>query len=300
MPASTPPPVPEDGRSDAPAEASARPPVALWVVATPIGHLDDCSPRAVATLREVDLVLCEDTRRSRTLLARHAIDTPMKAVHEHNEEALVPALIQRLQAGEVQALITDAGTPLVSDPGYRLVAACHEHGLRVAPVPGPSAALAALSVAGLPSDRWCFEGFLPSRAGARRRRLESLAASDATLLFFEAPQRLLATLQAMVDVFGETRLACRCRELTKAYETVQRSTLAELAAAVAADADQRRGEQVIAVAPATNAVAPADAAVLALYRELCALLPPARAAALLARHLGVDRRALYEARARGD
>ncbi len=225
----------------------------LYVVATPIGNLEDVSPRALRVLREVAVIACEDTRHSARLLSAHSIHTPTLSYFEHNEERRTPALIERLRAGESVAIITDAGTPAISDPGYRLVRAAHAAGLRVAAVPGPSAVVAALSIAGLPTDRFTFEGFVPQRDGARRHALEALAREPRTMVFFEAARRLAATLAAMETTFGPAREAAVVREITKTFEESVRGTLAELHARFAAA--EARGEIVIVVA---GAPAPAD------------------------------------------
>jgi len=209
----------------------------LYVVATPIGNRGDISPRAVEVLRTVALVAAEDTRHSKPLFVHLGIDTPLQALHEHNEEAAAPALVGRLLEGQDIALISDAGTPLVSDPGFRLVRAARAAGVRVSPVPGACAAIAALSAAGLPSDRFAFEGFLPAKAGARRARLSELSADLRTLIFYESPHRVAATLEDMREAFGDQRDAVLARELTKHFETVLGEPLAALAERVAADPD---------------------------------------------------------------
>lgn len=268
-------------------------PGTLWVVATPIGNLDDLSPRAVATLREVALIAAEDTRHSRALLVRHGIATPLAALHEHNEREAVAALLARLVAGDSVALVSDAGTPLVSDPGYRLVRAARAAGIRVSPVPGACAAIAALSVAGLPSDRFVFEGFLPAKAPARRARLVELAAEPRTLVFYESSHRVAESLADMRDVFGAAREAVLARELTKLYETVLAAPLGELAERVARDPDQQRGEFVLLVAgrgEEADARVEEGRRVFALLRDE---LPPAKAAKLAAAISGAPRRALY-------
>jgi len=251
--------------------------------------------RAVTTLQTVDLILCEDTRHSRKLLQAYQIGTPLQALHEHNELAIVKGLIERLQTGQRMALISDAGTPLISDPGYRLVRACHEQGVPVLAVPGPCAAMAALSVAGLPSDTFCFIGFLPGKSAARKQRLQSLAAAAATLIFYESPRRLLDTVRAMCEVFGEQREVAHSRELTKAFEITVLTTLAELEASLLADPDQQRGEHVLLLAgmPASASDAAIPPAVIALHQALCEHLPPRQAAGLLATHLGVNKNDLY-------
>ena len=219
----------------------------LYVVATPLGNLEDLSARAVRVLSEADIIACEDTRHSRKMLQKFAVRTPCVAMHEHNEREILPELIERLKGGQALAVISDAGTPLVSDPGYRLVSAAHEAGCRVVPVPGPSAAIAALSVAGLPTDHFVFEGFLPSKQAARRSRLEVLRAESRTLIFYESPHRIAATLNDMADIFGDQRMAAFVREMTKIYETVRRDMLGQLAHWVGGDPEQRMGEIVVVV-----------------------------------------------------
>jgi 16S rRNA (cytidine1402-2'-O)-methyltransferase len=201
----------------------------LYVVATPIGNPDDVTTRAIRVLGEVDLIACEDTRRTGRLLAAHSIRTPTVSYFEHNEERRTPELIERLKRGAKIALVTDAGTPAISDPGYRLVRAAHEAGVRVAAVPGPSAAVAALSISGLPTDRFVFEGFLPTRASARRAALKRMAREERTFVIFEAARRLSETLDDMAAEFGPDRMAAIARELTKTFEETVRGTLGELA-----------------------------------------------------------------------
>ena len=268
-------------------------PATLYVVATPIGNLDDITVRAVAVLGAVDAILAEDTRHSRTLLTHHGIVRPLLSLHEHNESERIPVLLDRLRAGQSLALISDAGTPLISDPGFPLVRAVRAAGLAIHPVPGPCAAIAALSVAGLACERFCFEGFLPARPGPRRQCLEALRAEPRTLVFYESGHRIEETLAAMVEVFGAEREGVLARELTKLFETVLVGSLADIAARVAADPDQRRGEFVLLVAG--NAAA--DAARLAdgrrLYARLVEELPPSRAARIAADLSGAPRKALY-------
>lgn len=269
-------------------------PGCLWVVATPIGNLDDLSPRAAEVLGRVALIAAEDTRHSGPLLARAGSRAPTMALHEHNERAQAARILERLAAGEEIALISDAGTPLVSDPGFRVVRAARAAGFRVSPVPGPCAAIAALSVAGLPSDRFVFEGFLPAKAGLRRTRLQQFAGELRTVIFYEASHRIEAMLRDLADGFGGEREAVLGRELTKRFETILAAPLAELAQRVAEDADQRRGEFVVLVAGAGDEQADAQLAdgrrVFALLREE---LAPARAAKLAAAITGAPRKALY-------
>jgi 16S rRNA (cytidine1402-2'-O)-methyltransferase len=268
-------------------------PGCLWVVATPIGHRDDLSARAIVTLREVAVIAAEDTRHSRPLLVHHNIDTPLIALHDHNERDAVDAIVRRMDAGDSVALISDAGTPLISDPGFRLVRAARAAGIRCIPVPGACAAIAALSVAGLPSDRFVFEGFLPPKAAARRSRLQELDGDARTLIFYESSHRVAESLADMCDIFGATREAVLARELTKMFETVLGEPLAELAARVAADPDQQRGECVILVAgrgEEADAKLVEGRRIFAILREE---LPPAKAAKMAAAITGAPRKELY-------
>ena len=223
------------------------PPSTLYVVGTPIGNLGDMSPRAVTVLSEVDLIAAEDTRHSSSLCQYFSITTPMLACHEYNETQAADQLIQHLAKGLSVALISDAGTPLISDPGYSIVRRIREQGYRVSPVPGACALTSALSAAGLPTDRFSFEGFLPAKAGQREKRLLGLSQQTGSLIFYEAPHRILASLTAMVDVFGPDREAVLARELTKRYETITDGSLASLLAEVTCDKNQQRGEMVIIV-----------------------------------------------------
>jgi len=275
-------------------------PGCLWVVATPIGHRDDLSARAIETLRAVAVIAAEDTRHSRPLLLHHGVATPLVALHDYNEREVVDALVARLQGGESVALISDAGTPLISDPGFRLVRAARAAGIRCAPVPGACAAIAALSVAGLPSDRFVFEGFLPAKAAARRSRLRELAGEPRTIIFYESSHRVAESLADMRDVFGAEREAVLARELTKMFETVLGEPLAALAARVAADPDQQRGEHVILVAgrgEEADAKLAEGKRIFAILREE---LPPAKAAKLAAAISGAPRKLLYGERAIGN
>lgn len=264
----------------------------LYVVATPIGNLDDLSARAITTLRAVDLIAAEDTRHSRPLLTHYGISTPLVSLHEHNERDRMPQLIAELAAGRSLALISDAGTPLVSDPGFQLVRGARAAGIRVVPVPGASSVLAALSAAGLPSDRFVFEGFLPAKPTARRSRLAALQTETRTLVFFESSHRIADTLADMVAVFGSERPAAIARELTKLYEQIHSDTLHQLNDWLNADPNRSRGEFVVLVqgAPATATDENEARRVLA---ALLTELPPARAAAVAARLTGWKKNALY-------
>ena len=265
----------------------------LHVVATPIGNLGDISARALEILRTVAAVCAEDTRHTRQLLAHFGIERPLLALHQHNEDAQAAQLVARLLGGDSLALVSDAGTPLVSDPGYRLVRAARAAGVRVSPVPGACAAVAALSVAGLASDRFVFEGFLPAKASARRERLARLAAEPRTLIFYESAHRIEEALVDLVAAFGEGRPAVVARELTKLFETVLDGTLADLLAQVRADPNQRRGEFVLIVEGAAD---DAEAKLIEgrrLYALLGEHLPPSTAARLAAELSGAPRKALY-------
>ena len=262
------------------------------MVATPIGNLADIVPRAVEILRAADLIAAEDTRHSRRLLQHFGITARMLACHEYSTPAEIQSLLQHLRTGSV-ALITDAGTPLISDPGRRLVEQALAAGIPVTPVPGPSALTAALSVAGLPAERFVFEGFLPARAPQRRRRLAELAGEQRTVVLFEAPHRLRQCLADLAAAFGAERPAVLARELTKLHETLRRATLGELRDWVAEDAEQRRGESVLVVAgavPEDSAVSGDSVRVLSLLLED---LPPSRAVALAAKITGAPRQDLY-------
>jgi len=268
-------------------------PAKLFVVATPIGNLGDLSPRALETLKTVAAICAEDTRHTRQLLAHFGVEKPLVALHEHNEGDAAAPLVARLLAGESLALVSDAGTPLVSDPGFRLVRAAREAGVAVSPIPGASALIAALSVAGLPSDRFIFEGFLPAKGKARRERLAELASEPRTLIFYESSHRIEEALDDAVAVFGGDRRAVIARELTKLFETVLDGSLSELAQRVRADPNQRKGEFVLLVQGAGE---DADAKVAEgrrLYAKLSAHLPPSTAAKLAAELSGAPRKALY-------
>lgn len=266
----------------------------VWIVATPIGNLGDVSDRTREVLRGVSVIAAEDTRHSRALLKHLGITTPMVALHEHNERGVVPQLLAKVRTGEDVALISDAGTPLVSDPGFRLVRASREAGIRVSPVPGACAAIAALSVAGMPSDRFVFEGFLPPKSSARRTRLRELAGEARTLVLYESSHRIQACCEDLRDVFGAGREAALLRELTKLHETWIGSTLGEIAARVAEGSEQRLGEFVLVVAGAGDEADAKLAEGRRVHALLRAELAPAQAAKLAAAISGAPRKALYE------
>lgn len=266
----------------------------LYLVATPIGNLGDVTQRALEVLAEADLVAAEDTRRSRTLLDRYGISAKLVSLHEHNETDQAPALVEQLRGGTSIALVSDAGTPLVSDPGYRLVRLAIDAGVTVSPVPGASAVTAALSVSGLPPDRFAFEGFLPAKANARKSALQSLALEPRTQVFFESSHRIVASLADLAEVYGPERQAAVCRELTKQFETVLRGGLGELAQRVASESNQQKGEFVIVVAGHEAAAEQQHAQGLDLARALLEHLPASQAAKVAARISGAPRRDLYE------
>jgi 16S rRNA (cytidine1402-2'-O)-methyltransferase len=267
----------------------------LYVVATPIGNLEDWSSRAISTLKAVNAIAAEDTRHSARLMQQFGIVTPLLALHDHNESSRVADVLGRLEAGEDMALISDAGTPLISDPGYRVVAAAQAAGFRVIPIPGACAAIAALSAAGLPSDRFIFEGFLPAKSGARRERLRQLSAEIRTLIFYEAPHRIVDSLMDMLEELGGERRIVLAREISKTFETIRQLPLADMLAWVQADTDQQRGEIVLILEGATDVTGAAE------WQEadrvlgvLLAELPVRQAASLAAEITGLKKNALYE------
>lgn len=266
----------------------------LFVVATPIGNLADLSSRARELLAQVDLIAAEDTRHTGRLLSQFGIETPQFALHEHNEKDVIETLLERLRAGTSIALVSDAGTPLVSDPGYRLVLAAHRAGIPVSPLPGASALLAALSVAGLPTDRFCFEGFLPARPKARRERLAGLVAEPRTMIFFASVHRIRDTLADCEQAFGAARPACIARELTKRYEQVAAAPLGDLLAMLEDGRIPGKGEFVLVVggsgAPAKSEGELSEDRLLA---ALSSALPASKAAAVAAAVTGKPRAALY-------
>ena len=265
----------------------------LYVVATPIGNLEDLTPRARQTLADVDLIAAEDTRHTGRLLSHLGLKKRLIALHDHNEEQVVTKVIAELEAGQSVALVSDAGTPLVSDPGYRLLRAAHRHGITVSPLPGASAVTAALSAAGLPTDRFCFEGFLPAKAVARRKRLQSLMSESRTLVFFESVHRIAAALADLGEVFGEERDAFIGRELSKLHEQCVQGSLGALRLKVDAGDIVSKGEFVIVVAGAdleTESTLDADT----LLIELATHLPGKDAAKVTAKLTGEKKNALYQ------
>jgi 16S rRNA (cytidine1402-2'-O)-methyltransferase len=273
----------------------------LYVVATPIGNLGDMSERAQATLRGADLIAAEDTRHTGTLLKHFGIDTPMVSLHDHNEVKRSPDLVLRMQSGSTIALVSDAGTPAISDPGFDLVRAAAAADIAIIAIPGPCALVAALSIGAQPTDRFCFEGFLPPRSAARRARLEELRGENRTLVFYESPHRIADMLADCAQAFGEERAASVARELTKLHETLYRGSLAELARHAAAGADFKRGEIVVMVAgaPASPPAGPAGTdghggELDRALRPLLAELPLKQAAHLAAQITGARGNEAYK------
>ena len=267
----------------------------LYIVATPIGNMADMTERAQKILAEVDVIAVEDTRRSGQLLRHFEISTPMIAVHEHNERQICDSLLGRIEKGESIALISDAGTPLLSDPGYFLVNQARERDISVVPIPGVSAVIAALSVAGLPTDRFVFEGFLPAKFVARQQKLEKLKDDTRTVIFYEAPHRIIEMLKDCQQVFGGQRKVVLARELTKTFETVHGDVLDVLIPWVEADENQRKGEFVVLVHGAatredTGVDAESERILLILLKDL----PVKQAAALAASITGLKKNALYQ------
>lgn len=275
---------------------TAMPVAPLYVVATPIGNLGDMVPRAVEVLQTVSRIVAEDTRHSKKLLQHFNIHTPLQAFHDHSSVSEAEAVIQHLLAGESVALISDAGTPLISDPGYPLVSLAHQQGIPVIPIPGTCAAIAALSASGLPADHFWFEGFLPVKSTARRQRLTDLSAMAATLVFYEAPHRIVELFADLLDVLGAERRCCMARELTKQFETIRSGTIAEIKMFIESDSNQQRGEFVVLIAPPSKMVsAELDTESERVLKLLLAELSVKQASALAAKITGKPKRALYEA-----
>ncbi len=272
------------------------PTASLYVVATPIGNLGDMVPRAVDVLQTVNRIVAEDTRHSKKLLQYFNIQTPIQAFHDHSSVREAEAVIQRLLAGESVALISDAGTPLISDPGYPLVVLAHQHGIPVVPITGACAAVAALSASGLPADHFWFEGFLPAKSTARQQRLAELSSFSATLIFYEAPHRIVELFADLLAVLGDDRRCCMARELTKQFETIRNGSIKEIKDFIEGDSNQQRGEFVVLVAPQSKReTAGLDAESERVLKVLLAELSVKQASALAAKITGTPKRTLYEA-----
>jgi len=267
----------------------------LFIVATPIGNLDDITFRAVEVLKSVDIVLAEDTRHSKKLLSHLDISKPIRAFHEHNEREKTKAIISEIYSGKSIALISDAGTPLISDPGYFLVAQAKKEGLKVVPIPGPTALITALSASGLASDSFTFLGFLPSKQTARIKLLIGLAGRTETIIFYESPKRVLATLTDMQTIFGDSREVCLAKELTKAFETIHTGSIPNLIEYLTIDQNHQKGEFVILIS-ATNKIDLAEAEIQldSLLPILCAEMGTSKAAKIAAKITGIDKKKCYK------
>ncbi|PKH05105.1 16S rRNA (cytidine(1402)-2'-O)-methyltransferase [Moritella sp. Urea-trap-13] len=266
----------------------------LFIVPTPIGNLSDITERGLEILRSVDLIAAEDTRHTGKLLSHYQIKTKTFALHDHNEQQKAEYLVSKLQSGISIALVSDAGTPLISDPGYHLVNTCRAHGVKVVPLPGPCAAVTAMSGSGLPSDRFSFEGFLPSKEKARNDKITELKEETRTMIFYESPRRLQYTLDALTAIMGPEREVCVAREITKAFESITTMPVGELATWVAEDSNRSRGEIVLLVAGFKPTGLEIPAKVLNTLRLLNEELPLKKAAALTAEIHGVKKNALYK------
>ena len=263
------------------------------VIATPIGNLSDMTQRARDTMAGVDILYAEDTRHTARLCTHLGVSPKLRSLHDHNEQDRIAEIIDFLQSGLAVGLVSDAGTPLISDPGYRIVSACHAAGLPVSPVPGVSAVTSALSVCGLPTDRFMFIGFLPAKSSARRSSLNALTTESATLVFFESKHRIIAALADMHDVLGD-RTACVAREVTKAFETICYGKVADIMQSIESDPDSQKGEFVVIVSGAPSGTMTLDSATQALLTDVATEIAPKRAAKIVARYTGLSARDLYE------
>ena len=267
----------------------------LYIVATPIGNLGDITIRAVDTLKRVDIVLAEDTRHSKKLFAHYEIHSALRAFHEHNESEIVNGIINEIHSGKSIALISDAGTPLISDPGFKLVSQAKKSGIEVTPIPGPSAVIAALSSSGIASSSFAFFGFLPTKKPSRLKLLKSKRSLNETIIFYESPKRILSTMEDMLEVFGANREACLAKELTKSYETILNDKLTNLIEYLLSDPDHQKGEFVILVAPTDKIdFDEAENQLDKILPILCAEMGASKAAKLAAKITGVDKKHCYK------
>lgn len=266
----------------------------LYIVATPIGNLADLSERARDTLAQVDIIACEDTRHTAKLLHHLGIHKPLVAVHDHNESEKIEWAGNALTEGKKIALVSDAGTPLISDPGFVLVRALREQGFNIQPIPGVSAIITALSAAGLPTDRFTFEGFLPHKAGAKREKLEAVAQESRTLVYYESKHRILDTLKVMAEVLGDERPAVVARELTKTFETFYQGGLGQVLEQISDNDNQQKGEFVVMITGNENPQSESSVNEDKLFRLLLAELPPKKAAAILSEVTGQNKKELYQ------
>jgi 16S rRNA (cytidine1402-2'-O)-methyltransferase len=267
----------------------------LFIVATPIGNLDDITFRAVETLKSVDLVLAEDTRHSQKILNHFNIKTPVSAFHDYNEREKCNTVVDKLKQGDSIALISDAGTPLISDPGYILVSAAKKNSVNVVPIPGPSALITALSASGIPSDRFSFFGFLPSKQNARIKTLKTFASRPETIIVYESPKRIMATLTDMLFVFGEEREVCLAKELTKTFETILTTNISNLIDYISADPGHQKGEFVLLISStAKKGQLELDQQLDRLLPVLCSEMGSSKAAKLAAKITGIDKKYCYQ------
>ena len=267
----------------------------LYIVATPIGNLEDITYRAVKVLSSVDLILAEDTRHSRRLLDHYQIETKLMAYHEHNEAEVTPRLIQELEAGKSMALISDAGTPLISDPGFDLIRAASEKGISISPIPGPCAAIAALCASGMATDKFTFAGFLPHKSVAKKAKLQELKAMRTTLVLYESPHRLLDTISDITEIFGPAHSVMLAKEISKQFERFFRGTLAETLELFKEDPRLTQGEFVILIAPLLSQnTARMDISVEEALHDLAAALPKSKASEIVAKWSGLPKRSLYQ------
>ncbi len=267
----------------------------LFIVATPIGNLDDITFRAVETLKSVDLVLAEDTRHSQKILNHFNIKTPVSAFHDYNEREKCNTVVDKLKQGDSIALISDAGTPLISDPGYILVSAAKKNSVNVVPIPGPSALITALSASGIPSDRFSFFGFLPSKQNARIKTLKTFASRPETIIVYESPKRIMATLTDMLFVFGEEREVCLAKELTKTFETILTTNISNLIDYISADPGHQKGEFVLLISStAKKGQLELDQQLGRLLPVLCSEMGSSKAAKLAAKITGIDKKYCYQ------
>lgn len=267
----------------------------LYIVPTPIGNLDDISPRALTVLSEVDWIAAEDTRHTHKLLQHFSVNTRTLSLHEHNEDKRTAMLCQRLKDGETVALVSDAGTPLISDPGFILVRRCREEGIPVVALPGPCAAITALSASGLPTDKFMFEGFLPPKTGPRKQVLEGLSERTFTTVYYEAPRRVLDTVQDICETLGEHRHIVLAKELTKTFETYVDGAAKDVAEWLQEDPVRQKGEFVLMISPAAAQQKALPPEALSLLASLKPLLPLKKAAAIVAEHYNLKKNALYQA-----
>lgn len=265
----------------------------LYVVATPIGNINDMSPRAIATLNKVELILCEDTRHSSPLFQQYGIKKPLQALHDHNEKDKAAHIITMLKEGKNLAIVSDAGTPLISDPGYFVISLCHQEGIKVSPIPGPSAVITALSAAGLPSDTFTFYGFLPTKSKGRCEKFTAIKFLPATAIFYESTHRIIESLKDLIAVLGAERRVCLARELTKQFETIITATAQEILTYLESNYDHTRGEFVVIIEGGKKQKSVLTPEITNLLLELAKELPPKKAVKIVSNSFALDRNELY-------